>query len=67
MSCTTTYPSQGLPNLDTLDGYKKRFKHLHSTGIGKEDVKTYGILEYIFDLFGTQNIHIRRYGNACKL
>lgn len=67
MSCTTTYPSQGLPNLDMTDGYKKKFMHLHSTGLGKEDVKTYGILEYTFDLFGTQNVHIRRYGNACKL
>lgn len=67
MSCTTTYPSQGLPSLDILNGYKKKFIHLHSTGLGKEDPKNYGILEYTFDLFGTQSIHIKRHGNACKI
>lgn len=67
MSCTTTYPSQGLPNMDVLDEYKKKFIHLHSTGLGKCDANSYGILEYTFDLFGTQNIHIKRHGNACKV
>ena len=67
MSCTTTYPSQGLPNLDVLDEYKKKFMHIHSTGHGKKDVDSYGILEYTFDLFGTKRVHIKRYGNACKV
>lgn len=58
MSCTTTYPSQGLPNLEVLDGYKKKFVHLFQLDLEK----AMPILMASFDLFGTQNVHIKRYG-----
>ena len=67
MSCTTTYYSQGLPQIEILNEYQKRYSHLHSTGLSKEDKYSYGVLEYVFDLFGARNVHIKRHGNACKI
>ena len=67
MSCTTTYYSQGLPDADMLNLYKSKFQHLHSTGLSKNDSNTFGILEYVFDLFGSKEVHIIRHGNACKM
>lgn len=67
MSCTTTYYSQGLPQTDMLNRYKSKFQHLHSTGLNKNDSFTYGVLEYVFDLFGSKEIHIIRHGSACKM
>ena len=67
MSCTTTYYSQRLPQIEILNEYQKRYSHLHSTGLSKEDKYSYGVLEYVFDLFGARNVHIKRHGNACKI
>lgn len=67
MSCTTTYYSQGLPDADMLNLYKSKFQHLHSTGLSKNDSNTFGILEYVFNLFGSKEVHIIRHGNACKM
>lgn len=61
--CTTTYKSQGLPHEEVLKLYKKRSLYLHSTGTS-DDVNSYGIIEYDFDLFGQHQVDVRLYGNA---
>lgn len=63
ISCTTTYKSQGLPNEDVLKQYKVRSSYLHTTGTS-DDVNSYGIIEYDFDLFGQHSVDVRLYGNA---
>lgn len=63
ISCTTTYKSQRLPHEEVLKQYKKRSLYLHSTGTS-DDVNSYGIIEYDFDLFGQYKVDVRLYGNA---
>ena len=63
ISCTTTYKSQGLPHDEVLKLYKNRSLYLHSTGTS-DDVNSYGIIEYVFDLFGQHQVDVRLYGNA---
>lgn len=63
ISCTTTYKSQGLPHEDILKQYKVRSSYLHTTGTS-DDVNSYGIIEYDFDLFGQHTVDVRLYGNA---
>ena len=42
---------------------EKRSLYLHSTGTS-DDVNSYGIIEYDFDLFGQYKVDVRLYGNA---
>ena len=63
ISCTTTYKSQGLPHDEVLKLCKNRSLYLHSTGTS-DDVNSYGIIEYDFDLFGQHKVDVILYGNA---
>lgn len=67
LCCTTTYKSKGLPDPFVLDRYKAKVSYCHSTGIGDGSHENYGIVEYIFDFFGTQEVHIVKRGNAYRV
>lgn len=67
LCCTTTYKSKDLPDPFVLDGYKAKVGYCHSTGMGDDSHENYGIVEYIFDFFGKQEVYIIKRGNAYRI
>ena len=65
ISGTTVKTASGLPKQVILERYKHLSDALHCTGVStKEDSAQYGLIKYVFDLFGEHEVQITCEGNA---
>lgn len=67
LACTTIYQAGGDPNPTLVKEYKKSCHSIYSTGEYLSGDYHYGIVHYTFDLFGKQDVTIRKEGHAMKL
>lgn len=67
LACTTIFQSGGDPNPTLVKRYKTSCHSIYSTGEYQTGDDHYGIVHYSFDLFGKQEVTIRREGHAVKL
>lgn len=67
LACTTIYQAGGDPNPTLVKRYKTSCLSIYSTGEHQTGDVHYGIVHYTFDLFGKQEVSIRREGHAVKL
>ena len=63
LTCTTTYKTQGLPNVELLKRYCSISKQTDCTGFATKD-KTFGVIHYIFDLYKKHEVAISHEGNS---
>lgn len=65
LSGTTVKTQSGLPNPGVVNEYKSLSEYVHCTGIPeKEGDPCFGVVKYVFDLFGKHDVHITCEGNA---
>lgn len=67
LACTTVFQSVGDPNPSLVKRYKTSCHNIYSTGEYQAGDAHYGIVHYVFDLFGRQEVIIRKEGHAIKL
>ena len=64
-SGTTVKNQSGLPEPGIISMYKALSECVHCTGIPAiEGTPCFGVIKYVFDLFGNQDVHISCEGNA---
>lgn len=64
-SGTTVKTQSGLPEADIVSRYKSLSECVHCTGIPEsEGAPCFGVIKYVFDLFGNKDVHISCEGNA---
>lgn len=64
-ACTTTYKQHGLPNIDLLDKYEKKFDRILCTGGVEHKDYDYGVIKFIYDFSKEDlNLEIEINGNA---
>lgn len=67
LACTTVFTGKDLPDFDVVGDYLEKNHVVHCTGSAKADNVNYGVVRYIFDLFGKREVRICNYGHALEL